>query len=96
MRMRVLDELPRRFELHRRYDVNGVSGTGTVAFGTVYPSGRVTLAWTCSDVRSVSVFDDVAEVEQIHGHSGLTDIRWIDPEPAAQPSGSQKTLEEVR
>lgn len=73
-----VEQLPRRFTLHRRYDVTGVSGTGVIAFGTLYPSGRVTLAWCCSDVRSVSVYDDVSEVEQVHGHGGLTDIRWID------------------
>lgn len=77
---------PRRFELYRRYDVTGVSGTGTIAFGTLYPTGRVTLAWCCSDVRSVSVYDDVAEVEEIHGHRGLTELRWIDPAPEPEPS----------
>lgn len=88
--------LPRRFALHRRYDVTGVSGTGTIAFGTLYPSGRVTLAWVCSDVRSVSVYDDVAEVEQVHGHGGLTDIRWIDPDPAELVRSSANRLEIVK
>lgn len=37
-----VEQLPRRFTLHRRYDVTGVSGTGVIAFGTLYPSGRVT------------------------------------------------------
>jgi hypothetical protein len=44
---------PHRFALHRWYDRTGQSGTGIVAYGTVYPSGRTTLAWCCGDVPSV-------------------------------------------
>lgn len=88
------EQLPRRFELHRRYDVNGVSGTGTIAYGTLYPSGRVTLAW-CSDVPSVGVYDAVAEVELIHGHGGLTEILWIDAEPV-RPDRPRAALRPVR
>ncbi|TDE07488.1 hypothetical protein [Jiangella asiatica] len=80
--------LPRRFALHRRYDLSGISGTGLVAYGTQYPSGRVTLAWCCSDVQSVAVYDGIDDIERIHGHGGLTEIRWIDP-PA--PDGSTRT-----
>ncbi|WP_199520965.1 hypothetical protein [Jiangella anatolica] len=79
-------QLPRRFGLHRRYDVTGVSGTGLVAYGTQYPTGRVTLAWCCSDIQSVAVYDDIDDVESIHGHGGLTEIRWIDPPHVPEPS----------
>lgn len=70
--------LPRRFALHRRFDVTGISGTGTIAYGTLYPTGRVTLAWCCSEVSSVSIYDGVSEIEDVHGHGGLTEVRWID------------------
>ncbi|WP_051425754.1 hypothetical protein [Jiangella gansuensis] len=71
--------LPHRFALHRRYDLTGISGTGLVAYGTQYPSGRVTLAWCCSDIQSIAVYDTIDDIERIHGHGGLTEIRWIDP-----------------
>lgn len=75
-----LDEslLPRRFALHRRRDLSGVSGAGLVAFGTVYPTGRTTLAWCVGDVASVTVYDSADQVVQIHGHDGATDLVWID------------------
>lgn len=70
---------PVRFELVREEDVSGVSGAGTVAFGTFYPSpnGRVALAWM-TDVNSVAVYDSIDDVLQIHGHKGRTVVRWID------------------
>jgi hypothetical protein len=70
--------LPRRFALHRRRDLSGVSGTGLVAFGTAYPTGRTTLAWCVGDVDSVTVYDSADQVLQIHGHDGATDLVWID------------------
>lgn len=70
--------LPRRFALHRRLDVSGVSGTGVVAFGTTYPTGRTTLAWCAGEIASVTVYDSPEQVERIHGHSGKTTLVWID------------------
>lgn len=70
--------LPRRFALQRRLDVSGVSGTGLVAYGTVYPTGRTTLAWCVGDIASVTVYDSADQVEQIHGHDGSTVLVWID------------------
>jgi len=82
--MRHQNPLPRRFALHRWYDLTEISGTGVVAYGTWYPSGRVTLAWCCSDIRSVTVYDHVADVERLHGHNGYTELLWID-EPHDTP-----------
>lgn len=76
-----ITDWPRRFALHRWYDPTEVSGTGVVAFGTVYPSGRTTLAWCCGEVTSVTVYDSPEQVEQIHGHGGYTDLVWLDPPP---------------
>ena len=91
-----ISEWPRRFALHRWYDPSEQSGTGVVAFGTVYPSGRTTLAWCCSDVASVTVYDSPEQVERIHGHGGYTDLVWLDPAegpvaPQADPAGSSRT-----
>ena len=85
-------QLPRRFALHRRYDLSGVSGTGLIAYGTQYPTGRVTLAWCCSDIQSVAVYDDVHDVERIHGHGGLTELRWIDP-PTSDGTAHSRTAD---
>jgi hypothetical protein len=70
--------LPRRFALQRHEDTTGVSGVGLIAYGTVYPTGRTTLAWCCGDVPSVTVYDSPEQVIQIHGHGGSTDLVWID------------------
>lgn len=73
--------LPRRFALQRSLDASGVSGTGLVAYGTVYPTGRTTLFWCSGEVASVTVYDSPEQVEQIHGHNGSTVLVWIDGEP---------------
>lgn len=67
----------RQFYLVRREDVSGVSGTGVVAEGCVFTNGKVALAWI-SQYRSVTVFDSLEEVEQIHGHDGRTTIQWVE------------------
>ncbi|WP_211658750.1 hypothetical protein [Phytoactinopolyspora halophila] len=58
-----------------------MSGVGLIAYGTVYPTGRTTLAWCCGEISSVSVYDSPEQVIQIHGHGGATDLVWIDSPP---------------
>ena len=70
--------LPRRFALHRHDDISGISGTGLVAYGTAYPSGRTTLAWANSRISSITIYDSPEQVLQIHGHNGATHLIWID------------------
>jgi len=65
----------RTFRLHRVEDPSGVSGVGDVAAGVVLPTGRVVLEWSV-DVRSIVIYGSVAEVEQIHGHGGKTQVVW--------------------
>lgn len=36
---------PRLFTLQRDTDVTGVSGTGTVVYGVVWPDGTVSVRW---------------------------------------------------
>jgi hypothetical protein len=85
-----ISEWPRRFALHRWYDLTGQSGTGVVAFGTVYPSGRTTLAWYSGEVASVTVYDSPEQVQQIHGHGGYTDLVWLDPESAVPAMAGER------
>ena len=69
----------RRFRLIRREDVSGVSGTGVVAEGVHFSTGKVALSW-CSNLHSVTVYDGIEDLERIHGHEGRTSIEWIDPD----------------
>jgi hypothetical protein len=73
------DGLPRRFLLQRHHDVSGVSGTGHVADGVVWPDGTVSVRWRGSH-PSIVHWQDFAAVEAIHGHNGATHVVWIDGE----------------
>ncbi len=70
---------PRAFVLQRNHDVSGVSGTGVVAEGVEFSDGTVALRWTSAWPTSV-VFHDrgMESVRVIHGHSGATEIVYLD------------------
>jgi hypothetical protein len=74
----------RGFRLVRRRDVSGVSGTGVVAEGVLFDSGKVVLSW-CSEIPSVTVYDSLEHLELVHGHSGATVIRWLPAQPSQRP-----------
>jgi hypothetical protein len=67
----------RRFILYRYEDECRVSGTGIVAEGIQFSSGRCAITWL-SETPSTSLFDSTDELEAVHGHGGKTEIRWID------------------
>lgn len=64
------------FRLVRTEDVSGVSGTGTVAMGVVFPDGHAAMRWTVGDHRSTVTWDSVESIEAVHGHGGRTTIQW--------------------
>jgi hypothetical protein len=66
----------RVFELMRDEDISGVSGVGRVAVGVVFPSGKVVLEWLGSH-RTFGIYDNLADVERIHGHGGKTRIVFM-------------------
>ena len=69
----------RRFQLHRRSDLTGVSGTGVVAEGVEFSDGVVGLHWTGQWPSSVVHYDRGMEaVEAVHGHGGATEVVWLD------------------
>lgn len=70
-------EWARRFVLVRHVDVSGVSGTGIVAEGIEWTDKTVTLHWL-GDRPSTTVWNSIDDVEAIHGHSGLTELQFID------------------
>lgn len=77
MLKRVFPETPTHstFKLVRSTDVSGISGTGVVAEGTQFSTGKCVIAWT-TQYQSVAVYDSIEDVEAIHGHNGNTHIQW--------------------
>ena len=68
----------RRFDLCRLDDVSGISGTGRVAEGVCFSSGKCVISWL-SSTPSLGIFDSVDELLAVHGHKGKTVVRWLDP-----------------
>jgi len=70
----------RRFHLERDHDVTGVSGSGHVADGVLFPDGAVAIRWR-GEHRSTVCWDapdGIQHAEAIHGHHGATWIVWDD------------------
>lgn len=65
------------FDVLRRGDVSGLSGTGVVAMGAMFPDGAVVVQWQ-THVRSVVIFNSMAAALMIHGHKDLTGFRFHD------------------
>ncbi len=79
-----------RFRVIRDEDESGVSGTGCVAVGSLFPSGTCVIEWrnnanseldTASNGLAVypgeDGFDDMVAV---HGHNGKTRFEFVDEE----------------
>lgn len=67
------------FYLFRKEDVSGVSGTGIVALGAIFPSGKVQLEWIASNHVSWGAFPNIDILRQLHGHEGRTEIIMGNP-----------------
>ncbi|MFF3358364.1 hypothetical protein ACFYWN_38440 [Streptomyces sp. NPDC002917] len=66
-----------RFHLVRTEDVTGVSGTGIVAGGVIFPDGTVAMRWN-TGTSSTAIYDSIDDVTEIHGHNGATVVSLID------------------
>ncbi|MFD0408608.1 hypothetical protein [Kitasatospora sp. NPDC127116] len=67
------------FILRRHTDVTGVSGTGIVADGVLFPAAgksRAVVRWR-GDRGSTVVWDHLGHVKDIHGHDGATTIELV-------------------
>ncbi|MFE6126663.1 hypothetical protein ACFQ6Q_00100 [Streptomyces sp. NPDC056437] len=74
---------PRRFYLQRDNDITGVSGTGRVADGVLWPDGTASVRWL-GERPSVVFWDGGFEdAEAVHGHGGHTRVIWLDWEGAS-------------
>lgn len=67
----------RTFKTVRTHDVSGVSGTGIVAEGVEFTDGTVVLRWV-TERASTAFYDNLADLQAIHGHGGNTQIQWDD------------------
>lgn len=65
------------FVLKRNEDETGTSGTGIVGIGILFPSGMCCFEWN-SKIRSIGVYNSIADLEAIHGHGGKSIVEWID------------------
>lgn len=63
----------RAFFLNRKEDHTGISGTGIVARGVIFASGKCVMEWQTKHT-SVAVYDSIDEVKAIHGHDGKTEV----------------------
>lgn len=66
----------RLFVLDRREDATGVSGTGAVAEGIQFSDGRIAMRWT-TETASTAFYESIDDVEEIHGHGGKTQVKWV-------------------
>lgn len=74
----------RRFVLRRANDVTGISGTGDVADGVVWPDGTASVRWR-GEHPSVAFWDrGRVSIEFINGHVNASTLEFHDPE---QPTG---------
>jgi hypothetical protein len=67
----------RTFHLYRVEDESGVSGTGKVAEGVEFTTGRCAVNWL-TEFGCCSVYDNIKAVEAVHGHGGKTRIVFDD------------------
>lgn len=75
----------RRFDLIRREDVSGTSGTGIVAEGVEFSDGAVMIHWFNDDIDTTGdgysfkpAPDGVEDTELVHGHDGRTEVVFRD------------------
>ncbi len=75
--------IPKRFIVHRLEDESGVSGTGVVAVGVQWPTGKCTIEWIV-EPHTQGMYDSIEDVIKIHGHNGKTVVMWMADETVLQ------------
>lgn len=86
---------PRPFALDRQRDVTGVSDTGTVAMGVIWPDQRAVMRWSGLRppaggdrvVQQVMLWDHADEICAVHGHGGATVLQVRDAVSACADLG---------
>jgi hypothetical protein len=80
------------FYLLRNEDVSGISGTGVIGVGVVFPNGRVVFQW-CSYRSSLEIVDSVDNLMEIHSHGGKTELIYGNPPEANKTA---KTIKKTK
>lgn len=78
------DAIARPFWLQRDHDVSGVSGTGIVAHGVLWPDGTASVRWT-GERPSTVFWDSIDDAIAVHGHGGHTRIVFADSTNEERP-----------
>lgn len=70
----------RRFYLNRIRDESGVSGTGIVGVGVIFPSGHAVMEWTSTrtGIPGFEFHTNLDNLVAIHGHGGATEVKFYD------------------
>jgi hypothetical protein len=77
------------FYLERLEDETGISGTGIVARGVIFPSGAVVMEWQTFH-SSICFYKNIADVENIHGHGGKTVLVMGSPPDLDKPVSKKR------
>ena len=62
-----------KFYIFKHKDISGVSGTGVVAVGVIFPSGKLVIEWTTYQT-SIGFYDNMAKFLAVHSHEGFTEV----------------------
>jgi len=69
------------YNLNRKLDITGVSGTGIVAEVVEFSDGVCIVHWighmTLSNVSSIVIYNSRADLLAVHGHNGNTVLEEI-------------------
>ncbi len=84
----------RRFVFLRDEDETGISGTGLVVMGVLYPDGRCHYRWM-TEHQTDQMADSLDKLEVIHGHNGRTRIVFLDDEEGVPRLGLLQELREL-
>jgi hypothetical protein len=80
------------FDVLRREDASGTSGTRVVALGAIFPDGTVIAQWQ-THAPTVVVYQSMADVLYIHEHDDSTGFRFHSaPDRLYLPSGEWVSL----
>jgi hypothetical protein len=69
------------FEMYRPKDKTGISGTGLVLVGVIYPNGKVIVNWGDNGIgSSMGIYESYDDFLNIHVRShptNRTQIKWL-------------------
>ncbi|MFM9637632.1 hypothetical protein [Streptomyces turgidiscabies] len=74
----------RLFVMRRHVDVSGVSGTGVIVDGVEWPDGTASLRWRGPHPKIDFADRGVPTVLHVHGHSGATEVEFLDQDVTAE------------